>query len=408
MKAKWAIALGNLLEHYCTALYALLAPFLAPIFFPFVAPTTALLFTYALIPLSFLARPLGALFFGWVGDTVGRKESLVLSLSGTSIVTCLIAFLPTYETMGMVAPILLALAKSGQKFFSAGESVGGAILFLENSPKEKRSFFSSLYDATTILGILVASFLSSLLAAYSDIEISWRILYLLGSFVGIIAFLLRKKFFSQMVQPISNPSKISFSSLLTKRSFFAIAFAAGFSHLTFTFSFTFLNGYLPCITSFSKSLLLQINSYLLLADLCLLPFFGYLSMVYGKEKILRFGLFGTLLCSIPLFSLLSFSSIWLVVVVRFLLLFFGTAFAAPFYAWALEKADPDTRSTTISLASSLGAQWIGAPASAISIWLFQKTHLIFAPAFYTIAIGGLVWYFLQASREVHSMEKEKI
>lgn len=396
MKAKWAIALGNLLEHYSTALYALLVPFLVPLFFPFVSPITGLIYTYALIPISMLAKPLGALCFGWLGDSVGRKESLFLSLSGTAICTALMGFLPTYKEIGTLAPIFLALCKAGQKFFSAGESSGGAILLLENIPEEKRSLFSSIYDATTIVGMMVASFLTSIFVTYTSIESSWRVLFWLGSVVGLFAFILRKKFFSQLQSSsFTLKTNLSLWTIVREKAFLAIFCAAGFSQVTFAFSFTFLHSYLPQISSFSPGSLLTINSYMLLLDLLLLPIFGFCALRWGKEKIMRLGLIGSIFSSLPLFLLLTSSSLWFIGIARFFFLFFGAAFAAPLYAWALEKTEANRRGTTISLAHALGGQLLGAPASAISLWLFQKTEWVFAPAFYTIVIGLFTWYSIQ-------------
>src|SRR5215208_4599886 len=94
--SKWSILLGNLFEHYDNALFSLLSPFLAPLFFPGQDPLTALILTYCIIPLGMIARPIGSLFFGYIGDTRGRKEALVLTLSGMAIVTTLMGFMPTY------------------------------------------------------------------------------------------------------------------------------------------------------------------------------------------------------------------------------------------------------------------------------------------------------------------------
>src|SRR5262245_113042 len=95
--SKWSMLLGNLFEHYDTALFGLLSPFLAPLFFPGQDPLTALILTYCIIPLGMIARPIGSLIFGYIGDTRGRKEALVLSLMGMAIITTIMGFMPTYQ-----------------------------------------------------------------------------------------------------------------------------------------------------------------------------------------------------------------------------------------------------------------------------------------------------------------------
>lgn len=130
--SKLNILLGNLFVHYDSALFTLLSPFFAQIFFPNYDQLTALILTYGIIPLGMLARPIGSLVFGYIGDNYGRKEALVGALFGIGVVTGCIGFLPTYERVGMLAPILLLVGRICQNFFGAGESMGGAIFYLKN------------------------------------------------------------------------------------------------------------------------------------------------------------------------------------------------------------------------------------------------------------------------------------
>src|ERR1700688_1495282 len=107
----WNACLGNLFEHYDTALFGFLSPFLAPLIFPKQEAITALILTYAIIPLGMLARPLGSLVFGYIGDMYGRKHALFLTLTGIALVSGGIAFIPTYVQAGMLAPLLFFLGR---------------------------------------------------------------------------------------------------------------------------------------------------------------------------------------------------------------------------------------------------------------------------------------------------------
>src|SRR5579872_7035410 len=129
---RFAGMIGNLLEHYDRALFGLLAPFIAPLFFEGKDPLTALILTYGMLPLGILSRPLGSLFFGWIGDRFGRREALFYSLLGMAFTTIGIGFLPIYAQIGALAPLLLAFGRLLQNFFDAGETAGGAIAVLEN------------------------------------------------------------------------------------------------------------------------------------------------------------------------------------------------------------------------------------------------------------------------------------
>src|SRR5579872_3210875 len=166
--------IGNILEHYDTALFGLLAPFIAPLFFHTQDPFTALILTYAMIPLGMLARPLGSFSFGLISDRFGRRQALCWSLTGMAIATTSIGFLPTSSE---IAPLLLALMRLLQSFFAAGESAGGAIYVLENTRVPKRSFMSSVFDASTVGGILIAAALVTFLSMQGWVEMGWRYLF---------------------------------------------------------------------------------------------------------------------------------------------------------------------------------------------------------------------------------------
>src|SRR5579862_8456534 len=109
MRARCVGIIGNILEHYDNALFGLLAPFIASLFFEKSDPLTALILTYGMLPLGIVFRPLGSLFFGWLGDRYGRKQALSLSLVMMAAVTVSMGCLPTYATAGIAAPILLAI-----------------------------------------------------------------------------------------------------------------------------------------------------------------------------------------------------------------------------------------------------------------------------------------------------------
>ena len=148
---------GNFLDHYDNALFGLLSPFIAPLFFAEKDPITALILTYSMLPLGLVTRPLGSLFFGWIGDCLGRRQALCISLTGMAIITVMIGCLPLYQDMGSWSPFFLALCRIFQGFFAAGEVSGAAIFVLEHTPSSERCLVSSCYDACSIGGVLLAS-----------------------------------------------------------------------------------------------------------------------------------------------------------------------------------------------------------------------------------------------------------
>lgn len=393
MKLQLAAFIGNLLEHYDKALFGLLAPFIAPLFFATYNPITALILTYAILPIGLVARPLGALFFGWLGDSFGRGAALFYSLTGMATITCAMGFLPTASTAGNLAPLLLALARMLQNFFAAGDSPGAAIFILEQTEEKKKSVMSSLYDASSMAGILLASALIALLSAYDLIETGWRWLFWLGSASGFIGLFLRKNF-SNSNQKIK---KSIFKMLHTERSsLILIILASGFSYVTYSLSFTLMNGFVPLVSNTSLTQVLEANTALLILDMLLLPCFGYAAKRFGKENVMMFGGLGAALSAIPLFLLLPGASLLTIIAIRFVIVFFGVAFAAPYHAWAIEQVPETNRYTILSLGTAIGSQLIGAPAAATSLYLYKTIDWVAAPALYLIctavaALGAIIY-----------------
>lgn len=393
--------LGNILEHYDTALFGLLAPFLAPLFFHEQDPLTALILTYALLPLGIIARPIGSFCFGWMADHWGKKHALCWSLTGMAVATVSLGCLPTSEEWGALSPLLLALIRLLQSFFAAGEVVGGAIYVLENTQDKQKSWISSLFDASTVGGILLASGLVTLISHFDIVQVGWRYLFWFGGLSAFIGLLIRYNSFERV-----NNKDTSKTSLLPelyhhRRAFFAIVLASGFSYATYALSFVLMNGFVPLATGLNQADVMKVNTALLGIDLFLLPLFGYLAVRFGKEKIMFLGAFASFVGGIPLFLLIRpDSGILLVTAVRLGIIISGVAFSAPYHAWSIEQVPVQCRSRLLCLGYTIGSQVIGVPTSAICLFAYQQTGWVFAPALYLlpVALGALFSLRLTGSR----------
>src|SRR3712207_1464872 len=150
-------SIGNMVEWFDFAVYGYLATYIAANFFPEGNPTAALLSTFAVFAAAFFVRPLGGLFFGPLGDKIGRQRVLATVIILMSAATFLIGLLPGYATIGIWAPILLVAARLLQGF-SAGGEFGGASTFLaEYSPDERRGFLVSWLEFSTLIGFALGS-----------------------------------------------------------------------------------------------------------------------------------------------------------------------------------------------------------------------------------------------------------
>ena len=194
-RALAGVLLCNVLEWYDFIIYGILAVHLARAFFPQDGTQAALLATLAVFGISFVMRPLGALVLGGLGDRRGRKPALLLAASLMAAGTLAIGLLPTYERLGLLAPLLLLAARMVQGFSAGGEwGVANAFL-LESAPEGRRGFATSFLSVTVALGSTLASAIAALLAGFLPAEAmadwGWRVPFLIGGLLGLVALWLR-------------------------------------------------------------------------------------------------------------------------------------------------------------------------------------------------------------------------
>ena len=194
-KAIAASTLGNVLEWFDFALYGYLAPYIGPLFFPSHDRVASTIAAFTVFAIGYLARPLGALVLGWVGDRVGRRVMLVLSITILGASSCSIGLLPTYESIGIFAPGLLVLMRLAQGFSLGGEYTGSMAYASEVSPHGRRGLLSSLATTGTMMGILLSSMAvwlaRSLVGQDALAAWGWRIPFLFGLVVTIFGVAIR-------------------------------------------------------------------------------------------------------------------------------------------------------------------------------------------------------------------------
>jgi len=188
-KRNFAVIVGNALEYYDFMLYGFFATILAPLFFPSDNPVLSLIASMGSYGVGFLARPLGGIFFGHLGDRWGRKNTLSLSLLFVTLPTLGIALLPTYNQIGMWAPLLLIVFRLVQGFCLGGEASGAMTYIIENSPSNQKDKASSWLVlscyAGTLVGTLLGAFftLSFSLPGDGALRLSWAPLLLLSAII---------------------------------------------------------------------------------------------------------------------------------------------------------------------------------------------------------------------------------
>ena len=379
----WAVV-GNVLYHFDRALFSLLVPFLAPLFFPNSDPLCALIYMYAMLPLGTLSQFFGVIVFGRLAERIGQSKTLSITLAAMAFQTALIGSLPTYEQIGYLAPILLFCSRLGFDFFAVGQRSGSALFLLEKTKEQKRSLVSSLFDASGVLGILLASLAVWLTSAYVD---SWRVLFWIGACIGFAGWCMRNSAGSE--QTVALPSKPTWQSLYEHRGpLFAIAAVSGLSYANYYFITTFMNGFLPLICSITKEEALSLNTLLLGIDMVLLPLVGIVCTKVRKEKLMVGAVIGIMGFVVPgLFLLQAMPTLFVAAMIRITLTIFGICLAAPYHAWAYENSPVEKRYLIVAMGSLLGGKLLGAPFTVASLWLYRETEWIVAPGLLLLVIG---------------------
>src|SRR5438874_6543673 len=151
-----ASSAGTIIEWYDFYLYATLAPFLAPIFFPNDNPTTSLLSAFATYAAGFLVRPFGAIVFGRIGDVIGREYAFLMTIGIMGLATVAVGVLPAYASIGILAPIILVTLRLLQGLALGGEYGGAAIYVAEHAPDRQRGLYTSWIQTTATVGMFAA------------------------------------------------------------------------------------------------------------------------------------------------------------------------------------------------------------------------------------------------------------
>jgi MHS family proline/betaine transporter-like MFS transporter len=396
-----AALLGNVMEYFDFVAYGLVAVVIGSLFFPNESPALSLLASLATFGVAFLFRPIGAAFFGSLGDRRGRRIALSLSILVMGISTAGIGLLPTYATVGILAPILLVLARCIQGFSVGGEFAGAATFIVENAPAHRRGFWSSWLSMSSSVGTILASLvvltLRTTLPTDQFEAWGWRVPFLMALPLALIGLYLRRRTeetaaFKELVKS----EKVAKSPIRTlfrenpRAIILAIALAS-MTGITFYYFNTYFINYLVATVELdpTQATFIALSAQLVYAPMCLVV--GLVSDRLGRRWLILGAIIGLAVLAVPIFLLLSSHNL--------LLAFFGLAIFAILAACLsvsvtvtqTELFPAEIRMTGVALGNNIGTAAVGGTSPFVAAALVAATGTAIAPSFYLIAVSVVMF-----------------
>ncbi|MDU4091859.1 MAG: MFS transporter [Pantoea sp.] len=408
-----ASLVGTAIEFFDFYIYATAAVIVFPhIFFPQGDATVATLQSLATFAIAFVARPIGSALFGHFGDRVGRKATLVASLLTMGISTVVIGLLPGYATIGVFAPLLLALARFGQGLGLGGEWGGAALLATENAPAKKRALYGSFPQLGAPIGFFFANgtflLLSWLLTDEQFMSWGWRVPFVLSAVLVIIGLYVRVSLHESpvfaKVQKEKKQVRIPIGTLLSKHlgatilgTFIMLATYTLFYIMT-VYSMSYGTAPVPAGLGFSRNSLLWMLMVAVIGFGVMVPVAGLLADRFGRRKTMIVITLGILVFALLFPSLMASGSQTMMMV--FLLLglsIMGLTFG-PMGALLPELFPTEVRYTGASFSYNLSSILGASVAPYIAAWL-NANYGLFAVGLYLAAMALLTLFALIACKE---------
>ncbi|MGA8933576.1 MAG: MFS transporter [Pseudolabrys sp.] len=385
-----AASIGNALEWYDILVYGYFAVTISKLFFPTADPTTALLLTFGTFGVSYLVRPLGAIVLGAYADRNGRRAAMLVSIVIMTIGTGLMAVMPTYSTVGLVAPIAVLVARLLQGFAVAGE-FGSATAFLVEHSDERKGFFASFQWFGQGLAAVLASFfgviLFGLLTADQLESWGWRVPFFFGLLIGPIGLYIRKNVGETPEFREQGPAKAPVRQMFAQY-WDRLLMCIGIVILSTSSNYIIL--YMPTYAIKQLHLPQSLGFTATLLGGILLtfgaPFFGHLSDRVGRVRMMVIVSLLFAVSAYPAFVLLVANpSLTGIVGIVCWLSLLKAAYSGTLPALMAELFPTATRSTGIAVAYNTSVPIFGGFAPFIAAWLIAVTGSPLAPSFYLIA-----------------------
>lgn len=400
-KVTIAAIAGTVIEWFDFAIYGFMAPIIALTFFPEGNQVTALLQTFAIFAVAFALRPIGGAFFGMMGDRIGRKHVLALTVLMMSGATTAIGLIPSHETLGIWAAVLLTLARCVQGFSAGGEYAGAVTYVIEHAPDSQRSRYSSWMPSATFASFALAALISYFLATSLSTEAmnswGWRVPFLIAAPMGLTAFYIRSRLresplFQELLEsqkeshaPLSETLSIQWKPMLRLGGYISL------TAVSFYIFSTYMTTFLRSVMHLPTDQVLMSNVVALVFAAVLAPVIGPICDRIGRRPTMFVSaiLLGCL--SVPAYLLASSGSIGEALVAQ-LVLATGAVTANVVTAVLLSEVFPTkVRYTASAITYNTSYAIFGGTAPFVATYLIDITGNVLAPAIYITVIAAVAF-----------------
>lgn len=378
--------IGNILEYYDFFLFIYLAPVISPLFFPAEDKLTSIITGLSVYALGYFMRPLGAIFFGYIGDTYGRKRALTTSIILMAIPTTLIGCLPTYQAIGIFSPLLLTIFRLLQGLCVGGEYNGAGIFVVENVKGGRRSLAGSLVTSSSGLGGLLGSGMAAFVFLPFMPSWAWRGAFIAGGLTAIVGLYVRLKVMEN--NPVtSQTQKAPFLEALRNypRSILYTIGIASFSGMMSHLTLSYISIFLTVFRGWPLSHSLAVVSFAKILYIFTVPIVGRISDHVGERATMIMGALATIIFIYPVILLLTNAqSISMALMAAASLAILAAWFQAPMNSYMATLFPPECRYTGVAFSYSIGIAMFAGTTSVILTLLIKWTNNPLVAALYIL------------------------
>ena len=394
-------SIGNVLEWYDFAVFGFFVPFISSQFFPSDDPVSGLINTFGVFAAGYLVRPIGGVFFGQVGDRLGRKRALQISIMTMAVPTTLITFLPTHAQVGVLAPALLVILRLAQGLSVGGEFIGSCVYLVEVAPSHRRGFSGSwsMFGAVggMLIGSAVATVIHNVLSPDQIHAWGWRLPFLGGLLIGVVGWRMRRGLqetpeFLQMQDAGRTEERPALQAL--REMPLRVLQVAGIVLLLGVGVYTLFVWMPTYLTHFVKPPVphaLLINTLCMVILIAAMPVAGLLADRFGYKIVLASGALVTGVVVYPLFIWID-SGTMLATSVALTIFAITNGCIQGAMAVAMVQLFPARlRYSGMAIGYNLTLAIFGGTAPVVATWLIKTFNDLTAPAWYVIVISAVTF-----------------